>query len=212
MIVVDEAGENSIAVAPGANAKLCPADIDNAREAIAASDCVVIQLEIPIESVEYAAQIAFESGARVILNPAPARDLSNELLRRVFLLTPNESEASFLAGIDVVNQDTAVAAVDRLMERGVDGVVITLGKRGAVFKSRNVPFGLAEAFEVKALDTTAAGDVFNGALAVGLAEGRRLRDAVAFANAAAACSVTKLGAQPSAPERERILELMQARA
>jgi len=203
LIFVDDAGENCIAVAPGANAGLTPQDVDAAAELITEADVVVMQLETPIESVERAAALAREHGVRVILNPAPARELSDEILGNVSILTPNESEAELLTGIRVEDDAGAEQAARALVARGVDTVILTLGSRGAfVFEAGSGE--LVPSFKVQAVDTTAAGDVFNGSLAVGLAEGKPLAEAVRFANAAAALSVTRLGAQPSAPTRSEI--------
>ena len=203
LIFVDDGGENCIAVAPGANATLTPEDVDAASELITGADVLVMQLETPIESVERAAALAREHGVRVILNPAPARPLNDELLANVSILTPNESEAELLTGVQVEDDESAAAAARALVARGVDTVILTLGSRGAfVFESDSGE--LVPSFEVQAVDTTAAGDVFNGSLAVGLSEGMPLGKAVRFANAAAALSVTKLGAQPSAPTRSEI--------
>jgi len=203
LIFVDDAGENCIAVAPGANAELTPEDVEAAEELITGADGVVMQLETPIEAIERAAALAREHGVRVILNPAPARPLSDEILRNVSILTPNESEAELLTGIQVEDDAGAEAAARALVARGVGTVILTLGSRGAfVFESESGE--LVPSFEVQAVDTTAAGDVFNGSLAVGLAEGMPLAKAVRFANAAAALSVTRLGAQPSAPTRPEI--------
>jgi ribokinase len=206
-IFVDDAGENSIAVAPGANARLTPEDVEAAEELITGADVVVMQLETPIETVERAAALARRRGVRVILNPAPARPLSDEILGKVSILTPNESEAELLTGIQVEDDAGAEAAARALAAKGVETVILTLGARGAfVFESDSAE--LVSGFEVQAMDTTAAGDVFNGSLAVGLAEGLPLARAVRFANAAAALSVTKLGAQPSAPVRAEIDALL----
>jgi ribokinase len=203
LIFVDEGGENSIAVASGANAKLTAADIAVAGDAIASADVLVMQLETPLETVQAAAAMATENGVRVILNPAPAQPLSDEILCNVSILTPNESEAELLTGIQVEDDAGAAAAARALAARGVGTVILTLGSRGAfVFESDRGE--LVPGFEVRAVDTTAAGDVFNGSLAVGLAEGKPLAEAVRFANAAAALSVTKLGAQPSAPTLSEI--------
>jgi len=203
LIFVDDGGENCIAVAPGANATLTPEDVDAAKGLITGADVLVMQLETPIESVERAAALAREHGVRVILNPAPARPLSDEILGNVSILTPNESEAEMLTGVQVEDDESAAAAARALVARGVDTVILTLGSRGAfVFESDSGE--LVPSFEVQAVDTTAAGDVFNGSLAVGLSEGMPLGNAVRFANGAAALSVTKLGAQPSAPTRSEI--------
>jgi ribokinase len=207
LIFVAEDGENSIAVASGANANLSPADVENAAERIKNADILVMQLESPIETVTAAAQVASDNGVAVILNPAPAQPLSENLLRMVTLLTPNESEAELLTGVTVKDDDTASDAAKALLAKGVDAVIITLGPRGALVGSRD-SFEFVSGYKVTAVDTTAAGDVFNGALAVGLAEGGSLHDAVLFANAAAALSVTKLGAQPSAPSRREIYDFI----
>ena len=210
LIFVDEKGENSIAVASGANACLTPADVAAASDAITSADVLVMQLEVPLETVEAAAAIAAENGVRVILNPAPAQPLSDELLRHVSVLTPNEGEAELLTGVKVESEKDAEAAANALLAKGVKSVLITMGPRG-VFAIDSDCRELVPGFEVKSVDTTAAGVVFNGALAVAIAEGKPLKEAVAFANAAGALSVTKLGAQPSAPTREQIDEFMNSR-
>ena len=210
LIFVAKDGENSIAVASGANASLGPADVKRAASAILGADVLVMQLETPLATVQVAADIAVKAGVRVILNPAPARGLPDRLLRRVSVLTPNETEAALLTGIEVADRSSAAKAAAKLRARGVGAVVITLGRRGAFVSEENGE-GLVPGFKVKAVDTTAAGDVFNGALAVALGEGRALPDAVRFANAAAALSVTKLGAQPSAPRRREIDRFISSR-
>jgi ribokinase len=207
LIFVDEAGENSIAVASGANAALSPSDVRKARAVIASADVLLMQLETPIETVEAAADIAVKRNIPVILNPAPARSLEETLLRKISVLTPNEHEAELLTGISVQSeQDTALAA-EALKAKGVRLVIITLGPKGAYVHSDETK-GLIPGYPVSAVDSTAAGDVFNGAFAVAFAEKRPLADAVRFANAAAAISVTKLGAQPSAPRRSAIAAFM----
>jgi ribokinase len=203
LIFVEQSGENSIAVASGANAKLSPQDIANARHVVQAADMVVMQLETPLESVAAAADLASRSSVPVILNPAPAQSLPDDLLRNVSVLTPNESEAELLTGIPVDDTGGVEAAVDALLARGSETVLLTLGARG-VFVATSQTRELVPGFQVDPIDTTAAGDVFNGALAVALAEKRPLLEAARFANAAAALAVTQLGAQPSAPSRERI--------
>jgi len=203
LIFVDEKGENSIAVASGANANLSAEDIQNAADTIASADMVLMQLEIPLATVQAAARIAADNHAKVILNPAPAQALPDELLQQVTLLTPNETEAELLTGIKVETETQAAEAARALQAKGVETVIITLGPRGAYVLSSDYE-GLIPSFKVKAVDSTAAGDVFNGVLAVSLAEGLPIPDAVRLANAAAALSVTKLGAQPSAPTRQEI--------
>ncbi len=209
LIFVAPDGENSIAVAPGSNGSLSPADVRKARHAIAAASVLVVQLEIPLPTVQAAAEIAAEAGVPVILNPAPACRLSDELLALVSILTPNETEAELLTGIQVSDDATAERAADCLLARGVKTVIITLGPRGALVASQEFR-GLVPGFKVDADDTTAAGDVFNGALAVGLTRQQPLAEAVRFANAAAAVSVTRLGAQPSCPKRKEIKKLASA--
>ncbi len=208
LIFVAADGENSIAVASGANAALSPADVRRAEPALASSRAVLLSLEIPLNTVLAAAALAGRHGVPVILNPAPARPLPSALLKAVSILTPNQSEAELLTGIRVDGDAAAARAAEALLEKGVRrAVVVTLGRRGAYVAGdglrRRVP-----GFRVRAVDTTAAGDVFNGALAVALAEGRPLAEAVRFANAAAALSVTRPGAQPSAPRREPIERLV----
>jgi ribokinase len=203
LIFVARDGENSIAVAGGANTKLSPADVRRAKAAFTGASVLVMQLETPIETVQAAADLAAKAGARVILNPAPALPLPTRLLECVSILTPNETEAELLTGIAVKDDASAAAAAAELRARGVRTVIITLGSRGA-FVATEAGEQLIPGFKVKALDTTAAGDIFNGVLAVALAEAEPLEKAVRFANAAAAISVTRLGAQPSAPTRREI--------
>ncbi len=207
LIDVDEQGENSISVASGANAFLSAADVENAAEAFAAADIVLVQLESPIETVGAAVRKAGEKGVPVILNPAPARPLDEDLLSRVSVLTPNENEAELLSGIAVRDAGGVQSAAARLRARGAASVVVTLGERGAYASSSEFE-GLVPAFKVDPVDTTAAGDVFNGALAVALAERLPLTEALRFAQAAAAISVTRPGAQPSAPTRAEINRLI----
>jgi ribokinase len=208
-IVVDRRGQNSIAVASGANARLSPSDVRAARTAIAAADLLLLQLEIPLPSVRAATEIAAAANVRVILNPAPARKFDHALLRRISVLTPNEQEAEELAGIAVRTDGSVVRAARILLEKGPAAVVITLGSRGAHYDD-GTEGGFVPGFRVKAADTTAAGDVFSGALAAALAEGRPLGEAARFANAAAAVSVTRPGAQPSAPKRREIDALLKS--
>ena len=202
LILVDAKGENSITVALGANEALLPDDVDRAADRIRAADAVVMQLEVPLAAVERAAAIAAAAGVPVILDPAPAPDggLPASLLRNVTCLKPNESEAERLTGIPVV--DTASAERAALVLRGLGPriVIITLGSQGAVIVddagARHVP-----AYCVTAVDTTAAGDAFTGALAVALASGVALPEAVRQAAAAGAFAATRMGAQPSLPTR-----------
>lgn len=203
LICVDETGENSIAVAAGASRALRPEDVEPLAPVLHAGDVILMQLEIPLVTVEAAARFAATEHARVILNPAPAQPLPDSLLATVSLLTPNEREAEQLTGVAVSDQETLTRAAAALHERGVRGVLITLGARG-VFASVDGSSELVPGFRIEAVDTTAAGDVFNGSLAVALVEGQSPRDAVRFANAAAALSATRMGAQASAPSRAEI--------
>jgi ribokinase len=203
LIFVAKDGENSIAVAGGANAKLSPADVRKATGVIRSAALLVAQLETPLATVAAAVRAAVRAGVQVILNPAPARPLPNSLLKLISVLTPNETEAELLTGIKVIDAAAAAKACSKLRSRGVGTVILTLGSRGAFLADANGQ-KLVPGFKVKTVDSTAAGDVFNGALAVALAEGKTVLDAVRFANAAAALSVTRLGAQPSAPTRAEI--------
>lgn len=208
LIFVGADGQNSIAVGSGANARLSPGDVRKAREAITKADVVLLQLETPLATVQAAANLAAAQGALVILNPAPAQPLPDKLLKRISIITPNESEAELLTGVRIAGDASCRRAAEKLMCKGVGAVVITLGARGAFVASPDAT-ELVPAFKAKAVDTTAAGDVFNGVLAVALAENMPLVDAVRRANAAAAISVTRMGAQPSAPMRKEIEKLAQ---
>ncbi|MCX6552308.1 MAG: ribokinase [Acidobacteria bacterium] len=203
LIFVDETGENSIAVASGANAGVTVADVEGARDVIAAAGVLLMQLEIPLPAVAAAARIAAAHGVPVILNPAPAQPLDADLLRQIAMLTPNETEAERLTGIAVTDEGTAAEAARALRGLGVRRVFLTLGAKG-VYVQDEAGSLMVPAFSVEAVDTTGAGDVFNGALAAALTEGMTVYDAVRFANAAAAISVTRRGAQPSAPRRTEI--------
>ena len=203
LIAVDENGENSIVVASGSNATLSAYDIDEKVYVADKEDVYLMQLEIPVGTVEYVAQKVSDKGNRVILNPAPARLLSQELLDSVYVLTPNEIEAEILTGIKVENASSAERSAMKLLDKGVKNVVITMGAAGAYLCTPEIS-KMIPVVPVKAVDTTAAGDVFNGALAVALAEGKDLEEAVGFANKAASISVTRLGAQASAPYRNEL--------
>jgi ribokinase len=211
LIFVSDTGENSIAVAGGANTKLSTADVKRAAAAITGAATLVMQLETPLASVHMAARLAVKAGVPVILNPAPAQPLPDALLKLIAILTPNESEAQLLTGTRVDGPAGAAKACAILRARGVRTVILTMGSRGA-FVSDSAGSRLVPGFKVKAVDTTAAGDIFNGALSVALTEGAMLDDAILFANAAAAISVTRLGAQPSAPHRAEIERFLRGRA
>ena len=205
LILVDDNAENSIAVASGSNSNLVTADIDNSLDAIENSEIVLMQLEIPIKTIEYAAQIAKSRGKMVILNPAPAptEPLPLSILKNIDLITPNETEAELISGIPVVDEPSAIAAAKRMAELGVKKIIITMGSKGAMLYEDGQA-ELIPSIRVKAVDTTAAGDCFNGALTIAISEGRSLKDAVLFANRAAAISVTRPGAQVSMPYRHEV--------
>jgi ribokinase len=203
LITVDATGENSIVVAPGSNGNLVEDDIP--PEVFRGKfKILMLQLEIPMQTVEYSARTATENGIKVILNPAPASTLSPELLRNTWLITPNETEAEIITGITINDIASAERASISIQEKGVKNVIITLGETGAYVKSENY-WGLIPGIKVDPVDTTAAGDVFNGALAVAISEGKDLYEAVTFANKAAAISVTRMGAQASAPYRHELI-------
>ncbi len=202
-IMVNNEGENCIVVAPGANMKLDQKDIDRAGKQLDSADLVLMQLEIPLETIIYAAQKAHNAGKKVILNPAPAAELPDQLYRSLYMITPNETETELLTGIRVSDQESAARAADFFKAKGVEIVIITMGASGAYLHSDDHK-KLIPAPEVKPVDTTAAGDCFNGALAVGLASGRRLDEAVRYANRAAAITVTRRGAQSSLPYQSEL--------
>ena len=203
LILVDAHGENSIAVASGANAHLMPQDIDNARGAIEDGDILLMQLETPLETVEHAALLAKQLGKKVILNPAPAHPLPESLLRNLYMLIANETEAEYISGIQITDMNSVARAADIICGKGVENVVITLGSKGAFVKERGA-YHQVQGLKVKAVDATAAGDTFCGALCVALAEGRSITEAVEFANRAAAITVTRMGAQSSLPYRREV--------
>jgi ribokinase len=213
-IVVDDAGENMIVVALGTNALLIPADIDTAHDAIAEAKVVLFQLESPLETVTHAICLAHEAGVTVMLNPAPGQTLSSELLSLVDVLTPNQTELQLLVGGDLLGFENLTgleeieSAARELLARGVGSVVVTLGADGALIVTRNTVQHVP-GYTVEVVDTTGAGDAFNGALAVALAEGRTLPEAVDFANAAAALQVTKVGTAPAMPYRRDVERLLQ---
>lgn len=206
LITVDSHGENCIVVASGANASLSPSDIESAKEEIETGAFVLMQLEIPIETVEYAASMARKKGIPVVLNPAPARTLSEKLLKCVYVITPNEHEAEMLSGVKVSDWQSARKAADIISEKGVDNVVITMGAQGAFIKEKD-EYYTVEAVKVTAIDTTAAGDSFSGTLCVGLSEGKSILDSVKFAARVAAITVTRMGAQSSIPYRNELVLL-----
>jgi ribokinase len=206
LITVDAYGENCIVVASGANASLSPTDINKAIDEIESAGLVLMQLEIPIETVEYVAAIADKKGIKVILNPAPARSLSDKLLKCLYIIIPNKSEAEILSGIKVMDSETARQAADIISARGVENVIITLGSQGALIKE-GPDYHFVEAYKVESVDTTAAGDAFCGSFCVGLVEGRSILDSVKLAAKGAALTVTRMGAQSSIPYRSELSSL-----
>lgn len=198
LILVDDQGENLISVAPGANFALSADEVRSAEPALRGADILLLQLEVPIGAVRTAAELAAAAGVRVVLNPAPAAPLDDALLGCLYCLTPNESEAERLTGIAVRDEAGARAAAEQLLKRGVGHVVVTLGSKGSLLADaegvRMVPTR-----SVQAVDTTAAGDAFNGGLACALARGESLDSAARYASLVGAFSVTRLGAQPSMP-------------
>lgn len=203
LIMVDNKGENCIAVASGANALLSPEDINRAEEAIDNGDIVLMQLETPMETVEYAASMAHSKGKKVILNPAPALPLPETLLKNLYMIIANETEAEFISGIRITDMESVCRAADIIGDKGVENVVITLGSKGAFIKE-NGAYHKVPALKVKAVDATAAGDTFCGALCVALAEQKGILEAVEFANRCAAITVTRMGAQSSLPYRSEV--------
>ena len=212
LIIVDDAnGENMIVVAPGSNNELGVADVEAAQELIVGSDYVLMQLEIPLETVEYTARLARANGVKVILNPAPGRELPDELLAMIDVFTPNETEASIISGIEVRDLAGAETAARALRDRGCRAVVITLGSQGVLVADDSGTRHILS-FKVDVVDTTGAGDAFNGALAAALGEGMGLHEACRYANAAAAISVTRLGTSVATARKEEVSEFLAERS
>ena len=206
LITLDEKGENTIIVAAGANAALRPAAVEEAEDVIQSADVLLVQLEIPLETVEAALALARRHQVQTILNPAPARKLPPGVLAQVDILTPNETEAKTLfegEGIELLSVLGDEDWQDFAEELGETVLLLTMGENGVVYISRK---GVQEypAYKMKAIDTTGAGDAFNGALAVALAEGKELEEMIAFAQKAASVSVTRFGAAPSLPSRKEV--------
>ena len=210
-IIVTDHGDNSIVLAAGANAALSAEDVEAAQQAISAAQLLVCQLETPLSTVTRAIQLAKQHGVKVILNPAPVQALSDDLLKQVDYLVVNETEASQLSGIPVTNQESAQRASEQLLQRGVAVVLLTMGEHGVCITEQGGSQFIA-AIKVDVVDTTAAGDTFVGAFAVGIAKGLDIRTASMEAQYTAALTVTKLGAQTSIPQRSEVEQFMQSRA
>ncbi|WP_432664285.1 ribokinase [Wukongibacter baidiensis] len=203
VIMVNDEGENSIVVIPGANFELTPEHIDDSIEAIKGSDIVVTQLETPVDTVRYALKRAKELGKYTILNPAPAAKLDDELISYIDLLTPNETELEVLSGVKIETESDILAGARVLMNKGVKELIVTMGEKGALYvndKENNV----YPAHKVEPVDTTAAGDSFTGGIAVALSEGKSMEEAIKFATKVGAITVTREGAQSSLPTREEV--------
>lgn len=204
MIQVADSGENSIVISAGANANLDESVVAQHQATIERADCLLVQLETPLQAVEKALKIAKANHTQVILNPAPAQPLSDEILANIDMITPNETETALLTGIQVVDEQTAQQAANVFHQKGIQTVLITLGAKGA-FLSENGNGEIIAGFKATPVDTTAAGDTFNGALAIALLEGKSMRDAVMFAHKASSISVTRMGAQSSIPTRAELV-------
>ncbi|WP_337236409.1 ribokinase [Proteus faecis] len=204
LIFVNQQGENVIGIHAGANGRLDTSYVQRYGNIIKGADALLMQLESPLDSVLKAAEIAKQENVQVILNPAPAQALPDELLSLVDIITPNETETEYLTGIKVIDDESAQLAADVLHHKGIKTVLITLGSRGVWVSEKNNKGCIVPAFKVKAVDTIAAGDTFNGALITALLEGQSMMPAIKFAHAAAAIAVTRAGAQPSVPWRHEV--------
>lgn len=203
IIMIDDNGENVIVVSPGANNELSVHDVDNSLKVIEKATIILVQLEIPIKTVSHVLKVANSLGKKVVLNPAPATILSEDLYPLIHVITPNETEAELLTSIKVIDEVTASKAADILLDKGVSNVIITMGQKGAYFKNAESEF-LIPTSKVDVVDTTGAGDIFNGALTVALSENKSWKEAILFANKAAGIGVSRLGAQASVPFRNEL--------
>ncbi|WP_340619998.1 ribokinase [Xenorhabdus siamensis] len=204
LIFVNQQGENIIGINAGANDALTPEYLRRYEQVIKDADALLLQLETPLDTVQLAAEIAKKHNTKVILNPAPAQKISDQLLSLVDIITPNETEAEYLTGVSVTDDIGAEKAAQSLHNKGIETVIITLGSRGVWLSEKGKQGKVVSGFEVKAIDTVAAGDTFNGVLVTGLLEGKEILSAIRFAHAAAAIAVTRHGAQPSVPWRSEI--------
>jgi len=205
IIIVDSNGQNSIVLSPGANRKVTPADV--AAFPFEQAGMLLLQFEIPLETVLYAAEVAHENGMRVILNPAPACRFPDSLLENVDILVPNESELALLTGLPVTDPASAETAARRLFVKGAKTIIVTLGANGALLMTENESAHIP-AFKVDVVDTTAAGDAFIGGLAAAILKGKSLREAVRYGNASGALAAAAFGAQPSLPANDEVERLL----
>ena len=203
LIMVDKNGDNILAVASGADMRIQKEDIDRAKEIIKSSDILLIQLEIPLHIVEYAINIAFNEGVKVLLNPAPAQKLSKDLLKKVFVLTLNKKEAELLSNVKIKDLQSSKMSAKKLLENGTENIVLTLGKNGSILATKKETIHI-NGLNVNAIDTTGAGDAFCGALAVAMSSGKELKNAVIYANYVGALATTKIGAQEALPTKEEL--------
>lgn len=203
IIQLANSGENSIILFPGANFLVTPEQIEQHTKRIISSEVLLLQLEIPMSTVETAANIAFQNGVPIILNPAPAQQISDSLLSKVSILTPNETELAILTGMKTETEEELFQACSSLLQKGVEAVVVTLGAKGAYYMN-HFEHGYVQANKVVAKDTTGAGDAFNGALAVGLCQGSSIKDSILYATNISAYVVTQMGAQPTIPSSFRV--------
>lgn len=204
MITVDKNAENAIVVAPGANFRVLREDIDKCIDGIKESDIVVVQLETPLDTIKYALQESKNLGKYTILNPAPAVKLDDDIIKNVDLLTPNETELEILSGVKIENEDDIKKAADVMIQKGVKQLIVTLGSKGSLYIDKdNMKF--KKSYKVDAIDTTAAGDSYTGALAVAFSQDKDIEEAMDFASKVGALCVTKEGAQTSLPTIQDVL-------
>lgn len=208
LIMVDKYAENCIAVAPGANGCLTPEDMDAMEGDFAEADILLVQLEVPMPTVCRAIELAAKHGLKVILNPAPVAPIPEHMFPMIHLITPNETEAEKLTGVKVCTSDDAVKAAQVFFDKGVQNVIITMGASGSIICTKDGETTYVPTRKVDAVDTTAAGDVYNGGIATALSEGKTLEAAAKFASVASSISVTRLGAQNSVPTRKEVNDIL----
>ena len=208
LIMVDKYAENCIAVAPGANGCLTPEDMDAMEADFAEAEILLVQLEVPMPTVCRAVELAAKHGLKVVLNPAPVAPIPEHIFPMLYLITPNETEAQKLTGVRVNTADDAVAAAQVFFDKGVQNVIITMGASGSIICNKGGETIYVPTRKVDAVDTTAAGDVYNGGVVTALSEGKSLEEAAGFASVASSISVTRLGAQNSVPTRKEVMEVL----